>query len=341
MESQQRSNFGYALFIIITIALIIVGGVTAELVHFVESKNKHVVLDDDGYSVEITTHDATVKDLLERYDVKLNPGDEITPGIDTELSKEITIRITRAVPVKVMADGEEKVVYIPGGTVQDALNEAGVELREKDKVNLSLNEPVIPDTQVVVTRMDEKIIVEKESIPYQAVSRKNNNMDEGVSKIVQEGREGELKREILVVYKDGKEINRKVVGETVTRQPVDRIVELGTVKNIKTSRGDKIRYSNVRKMSATAYSTGTITACGKTPKVFHTIAAPPDIPFGTKVYIPELVEYFRKQGIEISGIFTVEDRGGGIKGDKIDIYVNGRTTARNWGVRNVTVYFIK
>lgn len=341
MSSQKKSNFGYVFFIIATIALIVASFATVKFVRYLEGFNNYVVLDDDGYVVEITTHDKTVRDILDRYKITLNPGDTIEPDIDTRLEKETLIRITRAIPVTIMADGVENTVYLTGGTVEDALEKAEVKVREKDKVNLGMNEPLIPDTYITVTRMDEKVFTEKEAIPYQAITKKNHNMDEGVDRVVQEGRQGELERKILVVYKDGEEISRKVVSEEVTVKPVDRIVEKGTVKNITTSRGNKIRYSKVRTMSATAYSSGVKTASGKTVKPFHTIAAPRDIPFGTKVYIPELVQYWKKRGVEISGIFTVEDRGGAIKGNKIDVYMTSESVARNWGVRNVTVYFIK
>ena len=81
---------------------------------------------------------------------------------------------------------------------------------------------------------------------------------------------------------------------------------------------------------ATAYTGDSITSTGKKPK-WGTIAVDPKvIPYGTKVYIKEL-----------NKVFTAEDCGGGIKGNKIDIYMNSQSACNNWGVRTITLQILK
>ena len=366
--SSHRWGFWSKFFVMLLIALIVAGGATAQLDNYVQNIARHVTLDDDGYRVEITTFENNVTELLNRYDITLGPGDEITPDPGTPLQKYTKIRITRAMPVWVEADGEKKNIHVAEGTVQDVLNKAEVTVREKDQVNHPLTDPVKPYDRIKVTRMDEDILIEKEAIPYQVHTRENSQMDEGVSKVVQEGKQGERQRKIQITYRDGVEVSRNVAGEAVTVSPVDHIVEKGTKKKqVPNSRGDRTRpsaasgksttrssaaskgdaasYSAVRKMVATAYTAGGdgigITASGRTARPHHTIAAPPDVPIGTKVYIPELVKFCAQRGITIDGIFTVEDRGGGIKGDKIDVYMEDIRMSRIWGRRTVSVHFIK
>jgi uncharacterized protein YabE (DUF348 family) len=345
-----RSRFFIALLILLAIAT----AATAILTHYVRDSIKHVILDDDGYRVEITTYDSSVEELLKRYEITLGPGDEIAPAPEESLQDNTEIKITRAMPVTVEADGRKQVLHVTRGTIRDMLEKADVKLREKDLINYPLTQPVRPYDHIKVTRMDEEVLVEKEAIPYQVVTKKNNQMDEGVSKVVQEGRQGELERRVLVTYQDGVEIDRRLVSEQVVKEPVDRVVEKGTVKRIKTSRGDYVRYSKSKKMTATAYTAGYestgkrpgdknygITSSGKKAKPYHTIAAPRNIPIGTKVYIPELVKFWVKRGVSISGIFTVEDRGGAVKGNIIDIYMENTSQTKSWGRRSVTVYFVK
>ena len=57
-----------------------------------------------------------------------------------------------------------------------------------------------------------------------------------------------------------------------------------------------------------------ITASGEPVKAWHTIAVSPDIPFGTKIYIPE----FKDE--ENGGIFTAADWGYGIDEWCFDVY---------------------
>lgn len=68
-----------------------------------------------------------------------------------------------------------------------------------------------------------------------------------------------------------------------------------------------------------------ITASGTHVTAGRTIAAPPEIPFGTK--------------ISINGhIYTVEDRGGAIKGNRIDIYFESHQEALDFGVQHIEIF---
>jgi len=69
-----------------------------------------------------------------------------------------------------------------------------------------------------------------------------------------------------------------------------------------------------------------ITASGRRAREGVTIAAPSEIPLGTKLYIPAL-------GHE----YIVEDRGGAIKGDKLDLFFENRKDALKFGVQRLEV----
>ncbi len=69
-----------------------------------------------------------------------------------------------------------------------------------------------------------------------------------------------------------------------------------------------------------------VTASRKEPRAYETIAADPQIRFGTRVYIDVL------RNTKNGGVFTVEDRGGEIVGNKIDVYTGvGLSSARAMG----------
>ncbi len=83
-------------------------------------------------------------------------------------------------------------------------------------------------------------------------------------------------------------------------------------------------------VKAYAYTGGGYTATGTKAK-YGTLAVDPKvIPYGTKVYIKELDK-----------VFTAEDCGGGIKGNKIDIYMNSKSACNKWGVRTITIQILK
>lgn len=93
-------------------------------------------------------------------------------------------------------------------------------------------------------------------------------------------------------------------------------------------------------MEITAYVGGKRTASGSVPRRGRTVAAPPEIPFGTKIFIDD--PYFAEW--EGSGWFTVEDRGSAVIGRVIDVYFGAGAEAHHeavmWG-RKVRQVFIE
>ena len=92
-------------------------------------------------------------------------------------------------------------------------------------------------------------------------------------------------------------------------------------------------------LTATAYD-ACISCCGKTDGITRTgtkaragqtIAVDPSlIPLGTKIYVPELGQ-----------VFTAEDTGGKIKGNRIDIYMENHAKARVFGVKDLHAYILE
>lgn len=74
---------------------------------------------------------------------------------------------------------------------------------------------------------------------------------------------------------------------------------------------------------------GGITASGTIPKANWTIAASKNYPFGTLIYI------------EGYGTFCVEDRGGAINDNKIDIYFSTHQEACNFGRQYLKGYVVR
>lgn len=72
-----------------------------------------------------------------------------------------------------------------------------------------------------------------------------------------------------------------------------------------------------------------ITASGAPVRENHTLACPPEMAFGTRVYIP----YFDET-------FVCKDRGGAIKGRRLDVYMESVEDALEFGRRELKVEVI-
>lgn len=71
-----------------------------------------------------------------------------------------------------------------------------------------------------------------------------------------------------------------------------------------------------------------ITASGNKVQENHTLACPRGYEFGTKIHI------------EGMGTYACEDRGGAIKGNKFDIYMETKEEAFAFGRRNLVAYIV-
>lgn len=75
-----------------------------------------------------------------------------------------------------------------------------------------------------------KTIRYTEVIDYKTQTKYNNEKDEGYSKTLTAGKEGSKDVVAEITYLDGFETERIVISETITKEPVTRVVEVGTKK---------------------------------------------------------------------------------------------------------------
>ncbi|MCI8629316.1 MAG: hypothetical protein HFE57_07440 [Firmicutes bacterium] len=194
-----------------------------------------------------------------------------------------------------------------------------------------------------LTSITEKKTTKTETIAYDTEIRENPDLEEGKEKVLQEGEDGELSIITKENYSGAKLISSEVVGELVTKEAKNKIIERGTKKEELPIVELKKEPANVT-VSAAGNNSLNVVATGYTPgdpgctgitytgtKASRgTIAVDPKvIPFGTKLYIPGY------------GYGVAADTGGAIKGNKIDLCYETRAEALNWGIKNITVYVVR
>jgi 3D (Asp-Asp-Asp) domain-containing protein len=233
-------------------------------------------------------------------------------------------------------------------TVKDALENSPVKLSETDRLEgATLSDNIVSGMNIKIVRVKEDVVSEKISIPYKVVSKENSHLDKGLERTVREGKLGIREKLFKVVFEDGKEVTRGLLKDSIISNPIEELVEYGTILSYKTSRGDVLRYRKTLTMRATAY-TASFGDTGKSPgdpgfgitytgaKVRRGIIAvdPNVIPLGTRVYV-EVAGSTPDYGIAVAA-----DIGGAIKGNLIDLYFDDQQTVERWGRKNVKVYVL-
>ncbi|MDR2606436.1 MAG: 3D domain-containing protein [Oscillospiraceae bacterium] len=96
--------------------------------------------------------------------------------------------------------------------------------------------------------------------------------------------------------------------------------------------------AKILEVSATAYTTerqeNKITATGTTARVGAIAVDPTVIPYGTRMYV------MAADGSWVYGYATAEDCGGGIKGNKIDLFFDTYDECIQFGVKKAVVYIL-
>ncbi|MFZ5943307.1 MAG: 3D domain-containing protein [Bacillota bacterium] len=236
--------------------------------------------------------------------------------------------VLRGKKVMVSADGITKELISPAATVGELLSDINFVLASQDIVQPELNTSVTEGMEIKITRIVEKEIIEKETIPFTREYRNDSANWKGQNKVLQKGKEGVLVKTFVIIYANNKETDRRLIKEEITRNPVKEIVAQGT-KQIAQRSGSNLDFKKTLLMSATAYThTGNKTYTGAWPKRGTVAVDPKIIPLGSKLYIDGY------------GYGTAQDIGTAIKGERIDLFMETKEEAIKWGRKPVRVFVL-
>ena len=307
MKKEEKASISIMKIICISIILILISGIGVMAVN-TNLKDIKIVLQ-NGYELTALTSKSTVSEILEENNIVLDENQKTIPEANEEVTAGAVIKIV---------DKSYNEVQIA------KVSEEGVQTTLEDLLN----------NYAPIT---EKVVTEQVEIPYETVT-KNSASTNTTNKVLQQGKNGLKEVTYKIKYQNDVEIEKTQLSEKVITEPVNKIVQVNKV----TSRSGTTTRAAVATAATTTSGTQVykITAycscakcCGKATgrtamgtkaTAGRTVAASGKFAFGTK--------------LNINGhVYTVEDRGGAINGNKIDIYVNSHAEALAWGVRYLPV----
>lgn len=338
IQTKEQDDLSYASIDLVQNGMVI---------EYTEAKLVFVSI--DGQTTSYYTTADTVGDFFDNEDITLTEHDVVSVDKDIEIEDRLTIKIEKAFPITVMDGNNKQEIWTTSGTVKELLNKKDIILNDLDRVEPSLETTLTAKGTVEITRVEKVTDVVEEEQGFSTVKKSDATMKKGTEKVVSEGKPGMVEKQYEVTLENGKEVDRKLIKETVKSEPQERIVAIGTkVEEPKTvasapkssspelvSRSGKNSGGKTLYMQATAYNWDCnscdgrgITSTGYNLKKnpHGVIAVDPNvIPLGTRVYI------------EGYGHYVARDTGGAIKGNKIDIHMPTLKQARNFGGKKVKV----
>lgn len=238
-------------------------------------------------------------------------------------------------------------------TVRELLERMGIYPSPLEMVALAFSENAL-----TIEIASEFVFYEHTSsvTEHEVVYRYNSDRPDWYEEVIQPGSDGIYMEVYEIVYQDGVETGRQLI-EVVDTEPVTAIIEKGTIPNfannddpvssittnedgtgfITLENGQVITFNAVRTMKGTAYNSdepglGTKTASGTTVHWGVVAVDRRIIPLGTKLYIVS------NDGYCVYGFAIAEDTG--VRGERVDLYMNSIDECIQFGVRDCTVYIL-
>ena len=283
----------------------------------------------DGYEMDVLTSKTKISEILDENHIILLPNEKVIPGSEEEISDNKTIKITKN-----------------ASTSETQNTEVVSEELSMDKVLSNYNS------------VTEKIIKEQATIAYETETKDLSTGDgQKEEKVVQNGVDGTKEVTYKVKYLNGQETEKVQIAENVIQNPVNCVKEIRNKKvatvtsrsssSISTSANaenapqvsgsssslaskvegltPKVTTLNTSAYCAASCGGNTKTACGATASPWYTVAAGKGYAIGTIIYIP----YFANQ--PNGGWFVVQDRGGAISNNKLDVYMSSYSQCTSFG----------
>ena len=328
--------------LVILSALLVISTVSFTLIGFVVTKDITII--DGSKIMKVTTTRIYVDEMLAEQGITLQNGDMLSMPLHSVLRNDDKLIIKRGKAIYVTVDGDVKEIHSNASTLKEALEENNIVLGALDEIEPGLDTPVVKDMQVRIYRVLVSEDMREEVVPRQTIVQPNTSQHASYSNVLTEGSDGSAEVLYRVVTRDGVEISREEITRTVTKAPVDQVVEKGILgaKTVATST-NALKVKNIIQCTATAYTAtpngrgGFIerTASGR-PASYGVVAVDPRvIPLGTKLYIESL------DGSWAYGFAIAGDTGGAIKGKKVDLFFNTYNECIQYGRRQIKVYILE
>ena len=212
MKNDDKASISLKKIVCISIILIFLLSIGV-MAGNVKVNNVKIILS-SGYEMDVITTKTSIKDILDENHIVLLEDEKVTPDTMEELSDNNTIIISK--------ESEEVEVF--------------------EKVEKS-SEVSTDDILNNYSKIIEKIVVEKETIPYETIT-KDVTTGSGTKqdRVVQEGKNGIREVTYKVKYQNGEEIEKTEISSKVVKEPVDKIVEIRT-KQITTRGTSRTTYN--------------------------------------------------------------------------------------------------
>lgn len=336
MKSNEKASL--QILKITIVALILMFTCSIAVRAFNTDVNSVKIVLANNYEMNVISTKKKISEILEENHIVILPDETVFPSKDAQLGDNKTIKITK------VDSEEEKTIELANSS---------------DTVSL---EQVLGNYSSII----EKIETKEEVIPYETITKNASSVssEDRTNKVLQQGKDGLKEVTYKVKYQNDIEISRTVIKEEIIKKAVNKIVQVTKTTSRDGEENSRTASTSVASIAANGNalakkvegikpivknlntSAYTASTCGKSPTSkgygktasgakatsWYTVAAGKGYPIGTVIYIPSMKN--KPNG----GWFVVQDRGGAISNNKLDIYMDTYNECIKFGRKNIECY---
>jgi len=300
-----------------------------------------IIVAKDGSKQTIWTRATTFAEMFHDNGITIDPDDTVTPNVDGQIQGNTNVIIKHGIKVALYDQNKREIKAKIGTTLDQFVRQQDIKLGRNDQVQL--NDKLVPkdskqvlktSDRVYIYRVTEKTIAE--SIDYKTVQRNDSSMEKGQTKILQSGQEGvvaETYKVTTATNQQGTHAQKELVHSRVEKEPKNKIIAVGT-KIAPSTSTTSVNQGKELSMQSTAF-TADCSGCRGVTSLGINLKSHPD----SKVIAvdPNVIPLGSKVWVEGYGYAIAGDTGGGIHGNKIDVFFSSQSQANGWGLKSVKV----
>lgn len=162
-----------------------------------------------------------MNDVLAQQDVV-----DVFPNLQFGLGG--VVKVWRAPSYKVVDETKNIEIRSWGLTIDEVLDDGGVEVGEQDVVEPGKDTTISQVQEIKITRVKETEQKEIEIIDFDIIEKNDPTLERGKTEVKQKGENGERELVYLIRRENGVEVSRSLISNTITKQPQDKIILNGT-----------------------------------------------------------------------------------------------------------------
>lgn len=174
---------------------------------------------------------STPQEMLAALGVTVYSEDRVVTLFPVESGLSIPIEVFRAKPILIDNGGTQQLVRTWSTTIGNVLDEQRIEVGTDDIVEPNQQTLISPDSSILnlkITYVANTEQITNEPIAFDTINQNDATLLKGTSKVAQPGVLGNRQKKYQIVRHNGVQFSKTLESDTVTKQPVSKIVKVGT-----------------------------------------------------------------------------------------------------------------